>query len=296
MNPSPIDKLSVRAPWPDEMSRMKQFLAGSLKGAESVHLLVLLAAAPERIVGAAAVKTILGADGTRSAEITLKVRPQQLEGEGGCLLMDAVMEKLETLDCAGVISTPMTVAPHLSLLGKYGFERTKTEELWRLELHKVKQRLDRVAARVRLPQAWVVRAPKESDLPQLIELCESYGFLEASQIKFDDPGDMPGTHFATSLCTVVENKGSIIAALLVKGGTGSNCHVDVRLVRDSEKEMSGALNFHMLHNSTRNCLAEGYSTNTLTVNSTRDGETRNLARRSGGKCIQSKDLFRLAKC
>lgn len=287
--------LTVRPPWPDEISRLKAFLAGSLQGAKAVHLLVLVAADPERIVGAAAVRETTEGVKDGSAEIALKARPRQLENGGARMLMDAVLDKALTLGYKKLVAAPATGAPHIPLLRKYGFERVKTEELWQVELNKMKIRLDRLVDRVRLPQEWSVRTPNPADLPQLVELSATYGFLQADRIQFDGPGDAPGTHFDAAGCTVIENEGHIIAALLAKGGIGGNGHIDARMVHPSAMQMSGALNLHLLHHSIKAGLSMGFSTVTLTVNTSRDRETRNLARRTGGKCIQSKDLLHLGE-
>lgn len=281
----------VRPPWPNEMSRIKQFLSGSLGGAEAVHLLVLVVPDPERIVGAAAIKVKAYEEEGRSAEIALGARPRSLQNGDARVLMEAVMGKVAPLACSTVYSSPYTGAPHIPLLREYGFELIKTEELWELEIRKLIARLDRLKERVRLPQDWIVRVPTSSDLPQLVKLSAIYEFRQAARVQFDGPKDLPGTHYDSKLCTVIEQRGSIIAALLIKGGTTCNLHVDVRLVRPEARHKSGMLNLHLLNHSKKAALTEGYSTATLTVNTPRDGETRNLALRTGGRCIQSKDLL-----
>ena len=281
----------VRTPWPDEISRLKYFLSNLTNTGTTLYPIVLACDHSQRILGVAALTINSSTKENNCIELLVHIRPKYTQNGQGQRLIDAAVHKAASLGYAKISTFPLLDAACIPLLKEYGFETVRTEELWQVSLSKMKARLDRLSSRVKMPKEWNIRTPEESDLPRLIELCQGYQFLEAGRIRFDRPGDNPGTFFDRALCSVIEKEGVIFAALLIKGGPGLNGHIDIRLVEPSMMPFSGLANFHLFKHSMALGLVQGYQKTSFTINRERDRETLNLAKRSGARRLQRKILL-----
>lgn len=287
MPPSPT--VRVRPPWVDERPHLKTFLPGlNPRGSEQVHLFVLEADKPERLAGAVA----LVPHENKQGRLFIKVRPRFVENGSANLLFFKILERARELNLEQIsaeVSTGDVLTTNAFPEG--GFEQRKTEELWRLELPRFQQRLDRLSRARPLPETWIARAPTEADLPALGKMAEHYRFRQTGDIRLDGPGDRPGTHYSAELSSVIEADGKLVAALMAKASAGLNCHTDLRMTAPEASSRSAKLNLALLARSLSLGLAAGYATTTLTVNIARDRETRQFAERSGGQLINSKELW-----
>jgi len=251
----------------------------------------------ERILGAAALILIHpAADESKAAKagLQLKVRPIALQdGSARSLLLQAIATA-KSLNCEQVSVELPTGDVHADLLKAEGFEAVKTEELWQLEVRTVNQRLSRLKARLKLPDDWQIRPPTSEDLEAIRAMASHYQFRQPEAIQFAKNQSQQGVYFDQHLSTVVESKGKLMGTMLVKGSHGLNGHVDLRMVDPGFRTHSMQLNFLLLARSIEAGLNAGYQTTTLTVNTTRDKETRNFAQRGSGRLLQSVDLFRLS--
>lgn len=281
----------IRAPWPDEIPRLRSFLRGAFSEMPAEALPFVAVEGPfERIVVAAA---LAGATARSMASFVLRSRPRALrEGKAGALL-ETLLDHARTAGCSGLLTVLPSGASTTPLLEARGFLCRKTEELWSLDLARLQERLAKLSQRLRPPQDWVIRPPEQGDDKRIAALVADFGFRQAGAVQFNDTSS-PGKGYTRRLSSVVEQEGQLLAVLLANGSRGLVGHVDVRAVEPAAAPHSGLLNYLLLQRSVQAARDEGYQTTTLTVNVERDLETRNLARRTGAILLQSKQLWSLA--
>jgi hypothetical protein len=279
----------LRAPWPDELPRLKSFLRGTFSGHRSeAWLRILVAEEPERIVGAVAVSLEPAA---HQAQFVMRLRQRALVAGQATKLLGAARDLARQLGATTLSSVLDTGDPLGGCLQDDGFNVIKTEEVWRLELAPLRARLQRVGARLERDGSWTVRAPVVEDLERIRKLVAPYGFRDPQAIRFSsaNAGAEPG--YDMNLSTVVERDGDIIAVLLGHGTRELSGHADVRAVASEWMAQSGLLNFLVLRRSVDAAISEGYQFTSLTVNTDRDHETRRLAERTNGLLTQSKQVW-----
>lgn len=282
----------LRAPWPDELPRLKSFLRGTFSGHSSeAWLRVLVAEEPERIVGAIAVSRELA---SQQAQFVMRLRQRALVAGQAAKLLGAARDLARPLGATSLSTVLDTGDPIGGCLRDDGFTLVKTEQVWRLELARMQARLQRAGARFKRDDGWTVRAPVVEDLERIRTLVAPYGFRDSQAIRFRVPSEGNSSGYDMNLSSVVECEGRVVAVLLIHGTLELCGHVDVRAVAREVFSKSGWLNFLMLRRSVEVALAEGYQFTTLTVNTARDHETRRLAERTEGLLTQSKQVWELS--
>jgi hypothetical protein len=99
--------------------------------------------------------------------------------------------------------------------------------------------------------------------------------------------------FDLELSTVVDSPGRLLAALMVKGGSGLNCQAEICAVARDAGGFRGRLAARMLQRSVRAAIEQGYVTASCSLDPAREVAARNLARRSGGVLVNSARLSAL---
>jgi GNAT superfamily N-acetyltransferase len=291
---SPVPNVEIRPPWPDEIPRLKGFLRGAFRLApEGTRVLVLGARDPERLLGAAVFSPSAGETAPTMFTGSLGLRPRALAAGHGSLLLRRVVEEVRKLQGRRLAFAAASRDAVGTLLESEGFSCSRTEEFWRLDLARIQARLERIAARFRLDASLRVRAARMEDRDPLIPLVTHYGLCEAHKIQFQDARCAHEGGYDCGLSSVVEHKGRIVGALLIRGSGGLTGHADVRAVAGEYLQKSGQLNFLLLQRSVSAALREGYQNSTLTVNPGRDAETRALAMRSGGVLCDSRSVWEI---
>jgi N-acetylglutamate synthase-like GNAT family acetyltransferase len=139
-----VPTLQVRPPWPDELPRIKQFLKGQRSPQETLYPAVLVAPAPERIVGAAALGHTTGSSAGRFYS---KFRPRIHQSTFCGPLVAYTESKARELGCTELISESDDSPKDERFFSELGFANVKTEELWLLELRKIMARVEKLADR-----------------------------------------------------------------------------------------------------------------------------------------------------
>lgn len=286
------DSYHIRRNYPDEIKRIAAFLPAATRRFSRYEFILLTCGVPERIVGVAGLsfeKTT--PENIPAVLLSFKILPRHASGGREQKLMDAVLQlakdnevKLLNLELPSDFSKS-------DFFKHNGFKYVKTEQLWVLELATVMQRLERLSSRLKMPEDWQLRAPEERDLVGLREMAVIYNFRRAEEVFFNTEKMFPSFGYSREHCSVVEKNGTLIAALLVKGGPSTRGHVDMRMVAPEFMGQSSLLNLLLLERTVRLSLESGYLDTGLTINIERDTETLNLCKRMAGKLQSEKALW-----
>ena len=285
---------TVRAPWQDELPRLKAFFGNKLSRAKEIRPFVVLAEKPSRIIGAAGLM-LDGDAGTplkRSAQVHFRIRPAFRQTDVVGKLWQAVLAQARALNLEQLYFEIDTGSDASAQLPDHA-RRIKTEELWQLELRKVWARLEKLESRLKVPEGWTRRLPQEDDLPAIGELAEHYKLRTKDEIELIQEKSSKEVGNDPTISSIVLDEQGLLAVVLVQNACRLNCHTDLRMVHPRAKERSGHLNLILLADALRRGIKAGYTTTTLTVNTGRDRETRRLAERSGGRLLKSVDLWTL---
>jgi len=286
------DSYHIRRNYPDEIKRIAAFLPAATRRFSRYEFILLTCGVPERIVGVAGLsfeKTT--PENIPAVLLSFKILPRHASGGREQKLMDAVLQlakdnevKLLNLELPSDFSKS-------DFFKHNGFKYVKTEQLWTLDLATVMQRLERLSSRLKMPEDWQLRAPKERDLVGLREMAVTYNFRRADEVFFNTEKMFANVGYSREHCSVVEKNGVLIAALLVKGGPSTQGYVDMRMVAPEYIKHSSLLNLVLLERTVRLSLESGYLDTGLTINLERDTETLNLCKRMAGKLQSEKALW-----
>ena len=288
----PATNYNLRISYPDEHKRIIEFIGGEKRAFRHSHFAVLTCGVPERIVAAAS----LNIEQSQLQKIPayllrFKILSRHNQADWAQKLMDMAL-KLAKDKKYNVLNLELpSQSPDKAFYKKNGFIYLKTEQLWRLDLAVVSQRLERLKSKLKLPETYHLRSPEEEDLPQLKKLSLHYGFREEDHIFFSTTPQQPFAGYSQPHCSVITHKNAIIAALLVKSGPGTLGHVDIRMVAPEYLKESSRLNWTLLERTVRLSLESGYLHTTLTVNLERDQETLNLCQRMRGTHLKGLELW-----
>ncbi len=270
-------QLIVRPPWRDELDRVPDFVRGLRQFAKSWNSFVLVADKPERIVGLAGVSSE-----ENQGLLHFRLRPRILHEGGGNLLLEAVKKKAVELGVENLVSQVSVGSVEESFFKESGFDVGRTEEIWRVDLIKVKNRLDKISKKWKPSPDWQVRGISSSDLPKIAKLIEPYNRLSPDRLRLREEHEAYGNAYEAEASSVVECNGNLLGALLCKGSAGLNGYIEFRVVGQEFFQYSGILSGMMLHRSVIEAIKLDYGTVSFTVNVDKDAETRNLAKRMGG--------------
>jgi GNAT superfamily N-acetyltransferase len=282
--PAEHESLAVRPPWADELPRLKPFFRDEpLVG--PWRLFTLVAPNPERILGAAALKAV----GER-VELRCQLRPRaQSEGRGKTLLEAALASARES-GLKRVTSRPPAGSPQEKFLRAHGFIEFEAEEIWRVDLAALKNRLEPLTVRIQKSSDYSIRAPGEKDLPKLTALFGSHRLGSAAQICVRSTTNPGG--FDNEISSVIEDSsGRLLAALLGRGSNSLNCRATLCATANNAPWASGSLFATVLQRGISEARAQGYLTVSFTVNPARDISLRNLARRANGALMRTVHLL-----
>ncbi len=293
---APTKAFEIRAPWWDEIPRLKSFLTNTLPLEGDVHLLVCVVPDPERMVGVAGLIPVAPVEGETPspAPAFLRMRPRHRKSERSRALWTTVRQKAAALGLTR-LRLQLDRGESEALGMPEQTQRVQSEELWQLELRKVWRRVEPLAARLPLPIDWIQRSPTPEDLPAIRTLAEHYRFRTGEEIflRSDPPSAGRGGYDPRISNVILDSSGKLLAAVLCRSSAGITGHTELRMTAPDVMEHSSRLNLHLLADSLKKALAEGYVATTLTVNLGRDKETRRLAERSGGQLLQSTELWTL---
>ena len=286
------DSYNIRRNYPDEIKRIAAFLPAATRRFSRYEFILLTCGSPERIVGVAGLSFEESTlEDTPAVLLSFKILPRHASGGREQELMDAVLKLSEENDLK-LLNLELPIDSSKSDFFKYnGFKYVKTEQLWKLELATVMHRLERLSSRLKIPEDWELRAPEASDLPELRKMALAYNFRREEQVFFNTEKMFPSVGYSREHCSVVEKNGTLIAALLVKGGPSTRGHVDMRMVAPEFMGQSRLLNLLLLERTVRLSLESGYLDTSLTINLERDIETLNLCKRMAGKLKSEKALW-----
>lgn len=274
--------LIVRAPWRDELARVPDLTQGMQRVPAPWNLFALVALPPERIAGIGGIAQ--GEAG--SAFIHFRMRPRFIHQGKGRLLLDAILDKAREWGVGQLQAQVDPFSPEAELLRAFGFDEKRMEEVWKVDLIKTKNRLDRIARKWRKPDDWVVRGIVPDDLPTIAELIAPYNRLSPERLRLREEGEPYGDAYEGYPSSVVESGGELLGALLCKGSGGLNGYIEFRVVGEKYRQYSGILGGLMLHRSVQEALKLDYGSVFFTVNLKTDLETQNLAKRMGGVLTQ----------
>ncbi|MBX3743869.1 MAG: hypothetical protein KF833_01040 [Verrucomicrobiae bacterium] len=294
----------MRAPWPDELDRLGDLL--DTEGFRTPpHLRVLVAADPERLVGAAALEP--GAGTGAAGRLQLRIRPRFLEAPAAASLIDAA-------------ATMARVHGHLPLeiqdrrerlpgrlLEQAGFVLHRTEQVWEMPtagLHRrVKAVLPSSVRRLeRLGTVWH-GIPANEHVEAMARLLRDHGLAGEAGIGFEDeaasaPDGRPAggnaiERFDRALSHVVFVNGVLAGVVLIQDIGASRCFTKYRAVAREYLAHSAAINPTLMNGPLEVFPTRGITRVLLTAQVGRQDETAQMARRSGGCLLQTTDLYRL---
>ena len=170
---------------------------------------------------------------------------------------------------------------------EHGFEILHTEERWRIDLAALRLRLEPLARRWQPRVGETARRPAEEDASELAALFAKEG-VAPERVRLRGPEEPAERGCEAEISTVIASEGGIIAALLLRGSSGSHCHLELRAAPEEE---GLSLRAWMLHESVKAALKAGYVTISLAASLPKDLAWRNLARRSGGALTQTTRLL-----
>ena len=281
-------QLTLRPPWPDELPQLKDHIADADRMTGTIRLLVLAASDPDRIVGAGAVAVSPEAS---DARLFFGVRPRYLLHPMTRRLVIGLTEIVCEEGCPAAHAYMDAGDPRESVLFQCGFASDHAEELWLLGIDKLLERVGRTAKHIYRSGGVTVRHPTPGDLPRIWEMALHYGFAGRDRIILCPPDGDPASGYDAALSSVVEREGRVVAALMGRGSAMSSCaHAEMRMVDPAEMAHSGAYNIMMLEHSCKTGKSMGYTHSTLTINTARDRETANMARRMDGSLLKTVDV------
>lgn len=293
----------VRAPWPDELDRLGELL-DTESFHTSPHLRVLVAADPERLVGAAALEPKGGA-GTAS-RLHLRIRPRFLEATAAASLIDAAASLARVHGLLPVEIHDRRERLPGRLLEEAGFRLHRTEQVWEMPtaaLHRrVKAVLPSSVRRLeRLGRIWQ-GPPAGEHVEAMARLLRDHGLAGEVGIGFeDDPPSAPDgqrarekaiERFDRALSHVVAINGTVAAVLLIQDAGASRCFAKYRAVAPEFLAHSAAINPSLMNGPLEVFPSRGITRILLTAQVGRQDETVQMARRSGGRLLQTADLYR----
>lgn len=277
------DPLTIRPPWADELPRVKAFLRDEPLGGRAWRLFTLVASAPERLVGVAALHAV-----GETGDLRFRLRPRiQQEGRGGEFLA-AVLASARQQGLKRLCARTAPGSPPEQFLLAHGFELTKAEEVWRLDLAAVLARVERVC-RAQAKLAWVIRAPVADDFAKFGRLADSSG--PAVRLRLETAGKPGESDFDLELSTIIDSPGRLLAALMVRGGNGLNCRAALCAVARGAGGLPGRLAAPLIQRSVRAAIEQGYGTALCSLDPLHEVTARNLARRSGGELVSCARLL-----
>ncbi len=281
---------AVRPPWPDEMSRLQNFLPLAFRlGDGPPHLGVTVQGATERMTGAFGLRAA-GSDDARDARLCLRVA----EVPGRLVLLEALARRALALAREeGVASVTLQQAldidtPDAGVLRGLGFVEHERQEVYHCSLTTVLARLDPLHRRL---LAGLGRLPAGVELTRLLpDMADTARrFLEENMPEGQPALEAEQHVGGVPLSMVLWLNGQIKGLLLFeRDGTVGHCRLRV-----VARELRGGwANLCLLHAGVRAARDSGAVWARFELNPARHEETQRLARSLDATLVEHLALLR----
>ncbi len=266
---------SLRAPWPDELPRLRGLFHLSRLGA-AAHLRILLREGPERIVGGFAL--LAPSSGDRPGLLLLRIRPAYIATPAHEALLESAHEVAREAGLSSLATRIDPDAPERGFLLAHGASHVKTERFYEGDLLVAHRRLHPMLAR--LPASTgdlTVRPLAPADHPVLAAMAASHGLLNANRAAASLQTDYDQDQ--SLVCTDASRGDAIVGAMLVQSTARAQIYVEARMVHPDHTTRSGPINMLLITLACERWLEAGFTKFTLSCDPAKDVETVNFAHR-----------------
>jgi len=269
---------TLRAPWPDELPRLRSLLAAS-PSPHPVHLRALFHHAPERLMGGYAIaRPAEGPDGI----LSLRLRPAWHGTPVHAALLASAQATALGLGLTTLHLVLPEDAPDLPAYLATGAKITKTEHFFEGDIATLARRLatpsPRLSARL---DTLSIHPLAPADHEEVAALLDAHGLFNLERAR-----RRLAHQSARDLAYVCRREGQLAGLVLALARPSARLYIEILAAAPAHRAASALIVARLLREITPSALAAGFRTFTLCCQPAKDHETLALARRLACRVLE----------